>query len=121
MARLDYGGDTLWVHLSVLERFGACITHDVGVPLAAVRLVRATDDPWSELRGIRAPGTGFRSLIALGTRRHSLGRDFAAVYGKGAAVVVELTGAYFQRLVVSASDATAVADEIRDAAAETQI
>jgi hypothetical protein len=121
MARLDYGGDALWLHLSVLERFGACITHDIAVPLAAVRVVRATDDAWSELRGIRAPGSGIPGVIALGTRRHSLGRDFAAVYGKGPAVVIELASARYQRLVVSSRDAPAVADAIRDAAAEAQI
>jgi hypothetical protein len=121
MARLDYGDDTLWLHLTVLERFGACVTHDLAVPLAAVRLVRVVDDPWPELRGIRAPGTTVRGVIALGTRRHSLGRDFVIVHGKGPAVVVELAGVRFLRLVVSSSDAATVADQIRDAAAETQI
>jgi hypothetical protein len=121
MARLDYGGDALWLHLSVLERFGASIRHDIALPLAAVRSVRAADDAWSELRGVRAPGSGIRRVLALGTRRHSLGRDFAAVYGKGPAVVVELAGAHYLRLVVSSRDAVQIADEIRDAAAEAQI
>jgi hypothetical protein len=31
---------------------------DIRVPLSAVTSVRAVDDPWPELRGIRAPGTG---------------------------------------------------------------
>ena len=66
----------------MLERFGACITQDPVVPLVAVRSVLLTDDVWSELRGMRAPGTGLRGVIALGTRRHALGRDFVAVYGK---------------------------------------
>ena len=73
------------------------------------------------MRGVRAPGTALGGVIALGTRRHSLGRDFAVVYGKGPAVVVELTGVRFGRLVVSSRDAAEVADEIRNAAAEAQI
>jgi len=121
MARLDYSGDSLVLRLSLLERFGAVVTHDIALPLVAIRSVRVSDDPWSELRGIRAPGTGIPGVIALGTRRHSLGRDFAAVYGKGPAVIVELAGVRFQRLVVSSSDAARVADEVRDAAAEAQI
>src|SRR5471032_596440 len=121
MARLDFGGDTLWLHLSLVERFGACVTHDLAAPLAAVRSVRVADDAWSELRGVRAPGSGIPGLLALGTRRHSLGRDFVAIYGKGPAVVIELVGARLARLVVSSRDASDVADEIRDAAAETQI
>jgi len=38
------------------------------------------------------------------------------VHGKGQAVVVELSGAEYGRLVVSADDAAAVASSIRDAA-----
>jgi hypothetical protein len=38
------------------------------------------------------------------------------VHGKGPAVVVELAGTEYGRLVVSADDATAVASVIRDAA-----
>jgi hypothetical protein len=61
-----------------------------------------------------------RGVIALGTRRHSLGRDFVAVYGRGQAVVVELAGVSFSRLVISSSDAERVAEEIRSAVAEDQ-
>jgi len=121
MARLDFGSDALWLRLSLLERFGACVTHDLALPLAAIRSVRVSDDAWSELRGVRAPGSAIPGVVALGTRRHSLGRDFVAIYGKGPAVVVELAGAHFARLVVSSRDAIEVADEIRDAAAEAQI
>jgi hypothetical protein len=48
-------------------------------------------------------------LIALGTRRYTGGKDFAAVYRKGPAVVVELEAAEYQRFVVSATDADSVA------------
>ena len=41
---------------------------------------------------MRAPGTGWPGVIAVGTRRGSFGKDFAAVHGKGPAVVVELAG-----------------------------
>jgi hypothetical protein len=51
-------------------------------------------------------------VIALGTRVHHYGRDFAAVYGRGAAVVVELAGAAYGRLVVSAANAEAVAPAV---------
>ena len=64
--------------------------------------MRSVDDPWSELRGIRAPGTGVPDVIAVGTRRGNFGKDFAAVHGKGPAVVVELEGADYERLVVTA-------------------
>ena len=88
---------------------------DIRVPLSAVRAVRSVDDPWPELRGIRAPGTGIPNVIAVGTRRGSFGKDFAAVHGEGPAVVVELDGTDFARLVVTSDDAAARARGIRQA------
>src|SRR5580692_8394258 len=86
---------------------------DVRVPLSTVRTVRVVDDAWPELRGIRAPGTGIPFVIAVGTRRGSFGKDFAAVHGRGSAVVVDLEGADYSRLVVTTPDAEGVAAEIR--------
>ena len=50
---------------------------------SAVTAVRVVDDPWPELRGMRAPGTGLPNVIAVGTRRGGFGKDFAAVHGNG--------------------------------------
>jgi hypothetical protein len=58
-----------------------------------------------------SPRTRGRSC-ALGTWRFSGGKDFAAVYRKGPAVIVDLVGVDFARLIVSTPDAEAVAAEI---------
>lgn len=107
MATLRREGDEVVVKLNDLEKAGA-LRGDVRVPATAVREVRVTPSPFRELRGIRAPGTGFPGVIAIGTWRHRTGKDFAAVYRGGPAVVVELDGAEFGRLVVSAHDADVV-------------
>ena len=60
--------------------------------------VRVSEHPWSELRGLRSPGTGFPGLISLCTRRGDGIHDFAAVYGLRRAVVVDTFGADFDRL-----------------------
>ena len=52
-------------------------------------------------------------MIAVGTRRGSFGKDFAVVHGNGAAVVVELTGASYSRLVVTTADAEDAATAIQ--------
>ncbi|MFZ0249417.1 MAG: hypothetical protein WAL61_05690 [Acidimicrobiales bacterium] len=114
MAELQVDGDSLVLHLRALEKAEGAHA-DIRVPLSAVRAVRPVDDAWPELRGIRAPGTGLPNVIAVGTRRGSFGKDFAAVHGKGPAVVVELEGAEYGRLVVTADDAAAVARAIEGA------
>ena len=103
MAELRVDGDVLTLALSRVERLEG-FSGDLRTPLASVAAVRATDNPWAELRGIRAPGTGIPGVIAVGTRRGSFGKDFAVVHGRGRGVVVELIGQEFERIVISAPD-----------------
>src|SRR4051794_885160 len=114
MARLIAGGDVLRVHLWLFGRIGACITGDLWFPLTAVRSVHVIEQPWSELRGERSPGTNVRGVVALGSFKHLYGRDFVAVYGRGPAVMVELDGMRFMRLLISRQDAEEVAEQIGD-------
>lgn len=114
MADLEVDGTELVLHMGAREKAEG-MHGDIRVPLSSVRAVRSVDDPWPELRGIRAPGTGLPNVIAVGTRRGSFGKDFAAVHGKGPAVVVELEGADFGRLVVTADDAAVRARRIQEA------
>jgi hypothetical protein len=116
VARLIVEGADLVVGLSWLEKLGA-FRGNVHVPLDAVRSAQTEPDPWSALRGIRAPGTGIPGVIALGTRRFNGGKDFAAVRGEHPAVRVDL-GAQspFGRLVVSVSDPESTVAAIRGAA-----
>src|SRR5580693_6911308 len=112
MATLIVEGTDLVVKMAEIEKFEAMHT-DLHVPLATVRSVRVVEDAWPELRGIRAPGTGIPGVIAVGTRRGSFGKDFAVVHGRETAVVVELAGAAYSRLIVTTADAENVAAAIR--------
>lgn len=107
MATIRREGDEIVVRLNDMEKAGA-LRGDVRVPASAVKSVRVTQTPFRDLRGIRAPGTGLPGVVALGTWRYSGGKDFAAVYRGGPAVVVELEGAPYKRLLVSAHDAADV-------------
>lgn len=88
---------------------------DVHIPLSSVRAVRVASDPWKELRGIRAPGTGIPGVISLCTRRGQGIRDFAAVYRHQPALVVATERADFDRLVVSLPDPGRCATELHGA------
>ena len=108
-------GTELVLHLTGVEKAEG-FHRDIRVPLSAVSAVRVVDSAWQgELRGMRAPGTGLPDVIAVGTRRGGFGKDFAAVHGTGPAVVVELEGAEFGRLVLTADDAEAMAAPVRAA------
>jgi hypothetical protein len=85
----------------------------IRVPVSSVRTVRNVDDPWSEMRGMRAPGTGVPGVISVGTRRGGGIRDFVVVHGGGPAVVVDMEDADFDRFVITTEDASAVAAQLR--------
>jgi hypothetical protein len=115
MADLITDNGELVLALSRRERiFG--LHGDIRVPLSAVEEVSVTERPYAQLRGLRAPGTGFPRLIALGTWRGRGGeKGFAAVYRSTPGVFVRLSGAEFGWLCVSADDPQAVAERIRAA------
>jgi hypothetical protein len=112
VATLVVEGSDLVVKMSEIEKFEA-VHPDVHVLLSTVRVVRVAEDAWPELRGIRAPGTGIPGVIAVGTRRGSFGKDFAVVHGKERAIVVELDGADYSRIILTTPDADSVAAEIQ--------
>jgi hypothetical protein len=90
-SRSPWTETTSWCYWSALEKIGA-LRGNISIPLASVRVVRVSDTPWSEMRGVRAPGTGLPGVISLGTRRGSGIHDFAAVYGRRPALVIEFGG-----------------------------
>jgi hypothetical protein len=103
----------------MLEKLEA-VHGNLALPTADITSVRAVRNPWPELRGIRAPGTGIPRVLAAGTRRGSFGKDFSVVHGAGEAVVVELNDeAAYHRLVVTMPDSAAVAARIDAARSAT--
>ena len=115
MASLEVDGEDLVVVLHAAERAGA-LHGSPRAPLAAVRSVRAVDDAWAELRGLRV-GTGIPELIALGTFLGAFGKDFVAVYRHRPGVVVELDGGDYARFLVTEDDAPSAATTIEAAVA----
>ena len=108
MATLLVDDGDLVLRLSRWEKLGG-LHGDIRVPRGAVEDVQVSRKPFGDLRGIRAPGTGLPRRIALGTWRYRGGKDFAALYRGKPGVIVRLRDAPFQRLLVSADDADAVA------------
>jgi hypothetical protein len=122
MASLVIERDELVVRLSQLEQCAA-LRGDLRIPLCAVQSIYEEDDPYTALRGIRAPGTGVPRRLAYGVRLFTGGRpDFAALHGPGPAVRVELKpDAPFGRLLVTVPDARAAVAALEDGARRARV
>jgi hypothetical protein len=70
-----------------------------------IRQVAITDDPWIWIRGIRSPGSLIPLVLAVGTWKFHGGKDFLAVKNKRQAVVIDLVGEEFARLILTTKHA----------------
>jgi hypothetical protein len=100
VANLLIDDDAVTVSLSMIEKAEA-LHGDVRVPRTAVVRVRAVPDGMAEVHGLRMPGTGFPGVIMVGTWRDSEGVTFAVCHGRRPAVVLDLAGQAYDRLVVT--------------------
>lgn len=100
MAELLWSASEVSLVMSARERFFS-LHSNITVPRASVWHVDEVPDLWVHLRGMRAPGTGFPSVIMLGTTRFIGGKDFCAVYGHRPGVIVHLRNEPFSRLLVT--------------------
>jgi hypothetical protein len=95
---IDEGSVT--VTLTTAEKFEA-LHGDVIIPRASVRDVRVVEDGMEEIHGVKMPGTGFPGVVMVGTWRDTSGVTFAVCHGRRPAVVLELNGHPFDRVVVT--------------------
>jgi hypothetical protein len=100
MAKLVVAGDSVTVSLSAIEKAEA-VHGDVSVPRAAVVSARVVPDGMEEVHGLRMPGTGFPDVIMVGTWRDRQRVTFAVCHGRRPAVVLELAGQRYDRIVVT--------------------
>jgi hypothetical protein len=103
MAKLLVNDREVTVSLSAVEKLEA-LHGNVVVPRSAVARVRAVPDGMVEVHGLRAPGTGVRGVIKVGTWRSREGNTFAVCHGRRPAIVLDLVGAPYHRLVVTLDD-----------------
>jgi hypothetical protein len=98
-------GGQVSIHLSFFEKIGA-LHGDFHFPASAVRSVRVVDKPFSEIEGIRSPGTGVPGVVALGTYRAHGRRDFVVVFRGERGVVIEIDAdnTKYRRVILSAKD-----------------
>lgn len=111
MASIVLSDDALTVALTKFEQVEA-IHSSVTVPRSAVVSARTVADAMDEVHGIRAPGTGVPGMLMIGTLRDHGVTTFAVCHGHRRAVLVELSGQEFDRLLVTTDDADDVVSRL---------
>ena len=105
MASLRVHPDRLEIHLTPAEKTLAFRRENLVIARDTIRSVTITDDPWIWMRGIRAPGALVPLVLAVGTWKFHGGKDFLAIKRKRQAVVIDLIGDEFARLILSTNHA----------------
>ncbi|WP_426106850.1 hypothetical protein [Massilia sp. TSP1-1-2] len=114
MPTLELNKDELIVHLKLWEAL-ASLQRTIRIPLKNVR--GATDDEGFRglALGLRSPGTGFPGLIDAGMYRKNGDRQFVFWTRGTHPVVIELANEKWDRIILGAHDARAMAAQINAA------
>jgi hypothetical protein len=114
MADLHVHSDRLEIHLTAAEKVLAFKRDDLVLPRESIRSVSITEDPWIWIRGIRAPGAQVPLTLAIGTWKFHGGKDFLLIKGKQrAAVVIDLEGEEYSRVIMSTPHAAKLIETLR--------
>jgi hypothetical protein len=116
MTMITVSADRFRIHLARWERV-AGLVRDLDVPLSAVRSVEVAPDGLAAARGLRAPGLGIPGRRKIGTWRWRGHKSWVAVRRGEPALVIELDGVRFDRIVVGCPQAQRYAEELRAHAA----
>ena len=111
VARLLIDQRRVTVRLSALEMLEA-FHLNVTVPRTSVIAAREVPDGMAELRGMAfgtdwrgvGTGTGLPGVMMVGTIRDGYGLTFAVCHGSGPAVVLDLAGHTYNRIVMTVAD-----------------
>ena len=119
VARLLIDDRRVTVCLSAMEKLEA-LHLNVRVPRTAVIAAREVPDGLAELRGVapgtdlrgRGTGTGLPGVMMVGTIRDGYGLTFAVCRGHGPAVVLDLAGHTYDRIVVTVEDPSEIVSRL---------
>lgn len=111
MAELVLRHNEVVVRLGPMEALAAC-RRQLRVPFSDLRMVQVREDPLEGLAWFRLPGFFWPGVCAVGTARRGGRREFAAAHAGQSAVVLDVEGGRWDRLVVTCPDAVGIAAEL---------
>jgi hypothetical protein len=111
MADLVIDGDSLHLRLTSVEKAEA-IHGDITVPLSSVVSAEALDNAIGAVHGIRV-GTGIPGYMVVGTITDGSVKTFAVIHHRTPrGVLVRLSGASFDQLIVGNDDPEAIVSNL---------
>jgi hypothetical protein len=119
MTKVSIDGDTLIVEIEGLDKLWA-VKSRLEIPLGSVRGATADPGVIKEPKGIRAPGAHVPGVITAGTFYVDGERVFWDVHDPARAVVIELHGQRYARLVIEVADPRATVALVERATARQQ-
>jgi hypothetical protein len=111
MAKLVITDQTLIVALSISDKLHT-LQRNLKVPRWAILGVRAVADGLDEARGVLGSGTEVPGVLRAGTIAYQGTVTFAICRVRVPAVVIELSGQAFDRLILTVADPDAVVAQL---------
>jgi len=112
MTTITVTPDSLRIRLTRFEKV-AGLLRDLEVPLSAVRSAEVGPDGLAAARGIRAPGLGLPGIRKIGTWRGRGQKTLVSVRRGQPALLVRLSGARFDRVLVGSDRAQEYVDRLQ--------
>lgn len=100
---LQINADAVTIRLSAMEKAGA-MHRNVTVPRAAITASWVVPNGLDEVQGLKLVGSGVPGVAMIGTWRSADRKTFAVCHGRKPAVVLELTGESYDRIVLTVDD-----------------
>jgi len=111
VADLRLEGADLVVRLDGLETL-VTLRREARAPITSIRMVHVEPSPMDGLSLWRFPGLCWPSTFAIGSSRRGGRHELAVVHARDAAVVVDLDGTTWDRIIVSHPDAVGIAAQL---------
>jgi hypothetical protein len=111
VANLVIDADTVTVQMSPAEKAEA-LHRDLTIPRSAITGVRVVSSGMDAVHGFKLLGSGVPGVLMVGTFKGADGSTFAICHGNGPAIVIDITGEHFDRIVMSVDDPEHIASEL---------
>jgi hypothetical protein len=112
VANLLINDDTVTVQLSAGEKAEA-LHGNLTVPRSAITGVQVVSSGIDAVHGFKLLGAGIPGVLMVGTFKGAEGSTFAVCHRNGPAIVIDVTGEHFDRIIVTVDDPEQVASQLQ--------